>query len=147
VRLAILLRRMGEAGEAERLLRTVVAERPPDWLLTLSYQTLAQLLGRQERYAEAVETLELARRRLPGDQTLELLLAYALDRTGERRAAERLLAELPPADAAASARYRYADRPAAALGLLRETVRQSVTVRLPVLAMALRPEPAGGEAP
>ncbi|MFQ5350413.1 MAG: hypothetical protein ACE5EG_08230, partial [Thermoanaerobaculia bacterium] len=146
VRLAILLRRLGEAAQAERLLRAVVAERPPAWLLSLGYQTLAQLLIREARLGEAVAELEEAGHRLPGDQALRVLLAYALDRSGERRAVQRTLANLPLGDAAVTPRYRYSDEPAAALGLLRETLRQSVTVRLPVLTRVLGAGRAGGTA-
>jgi len=144
VRLAILLRRVGDTAEAEPLLRGVLAERPPAWLLSLGYQTLAQVLIRDGRLAEAVTVLEDGRKRLPGDQVLQVLLAYALDRSGERRAIQSILADLPLGDAAVTPRYRYSDEPAAALGLLRETLRQSVTVRLPVLALALSAEQSKG---
>ena len=145
VRLAILLRRMGEAAEAERLLRAVLAERPPSWLLSLAYQTLAQVLIRDQRYGEAAAVLEDGRRRLPDDQVLRILEAYALDRKGDWRSVRRTLAELPLGSAGVTPRYRYSDRPAAAVGLMRETLRQSVTVRLPILALALGSErPVGG---
>jgi tetratricopeptide (TPR) repeat protein len=147
VRLAILLGRTGQPEEAERLLQAVVAERPPPWLLSLAYQSLARLLIREGRLAEATARLERARIRLPEDQAVHLLLAYALDRGGDRRRASSLLAGLPPAVAAVSPRYRYSDEPAAALGLLHETLRQSITVRLPVLAVALGVERSGGPAP
>ena len=147
VRLAILLRRMGEDGRAEGLLRRVIAERPPAWLLTLSYQTLGQLFIGEGRYDEAKTLLEDGRRRLRGDQAMQLMLAYALDRQGQRHEAERLLAGLPAAAAGNSARYRYSDQPAAALGLLRDTLRRSVVTRLPVLALSLRQAAAGGPAP
>lgn len=144
VRLAILLRRLGEARQAEELLRSLVAEQPPGWLLLLGYQTLGQLLIRQDRLDEAVAALEEARRRLPEDQVIHLLLAFALDRGGSRGAVREVLAGMPLAQAAATARYRYSDQPAAALGLLRETLRQSLMVRLPALALALGEKPPGG---
>lgn len=144
VRLAILLRRTGEPREAERLLRALVAEQPPNWILSLGYQTLGQLLLRQSRLTEAVAVLEEACARLPGDPVVRLLLAFSLDRSGERRAVQELLAGMPMAEAARTARYRYSDEPAAALGLQRETLRQSLTVRLPLLALALGERSAGG---
>lgn len=146
VRLGILLHRVDQPAEAERVLSAVVAERPPDWLLSLGYQTLAQVLIRQARLSEAVAVLEEARKRLPGDQAAQLLLAYALDRSGERQAVQETLEELPPAEAAASPRFYYSDRPVVALGLLRETLRQSFTVRLTVLAVVLGADQAGGPA-
>ncbi len=147
VRLAVLLRRMGQPAAAERMLLEIIAEQPPEWLLSLAYQTLAQLLGRQDRYAEAIVQLERSRRRLPGDQALGLMLAYALDRDGRRQAAAAQLRELPPARAGRTARYRYSDEPAAALGLLHDTVRQSVAVRLPLLGRVLADGVAAGPAP
>lgn len=146
VRLGILLRRIDQPEEAERVLRAVVAERPPDWLLSLGYQTLAQVLIRQARLGEAVAVLEEACKRLPGDQAAQLLLVYALDRRGERQVVQEMLDELPLAEAAASPRFAYSDRPVVALGLLRETLRQSFTVRLTVLAVTLGAEQAGGPA-
>ena len=147
VRLAILLRRLGETAEAERLLRAVLAERPPSWLLSLAYQTLGQLLIRDQRYGEAARVLDDGRRRLPDDQVLSILEAYALDRTGEWRSVRRTLAELPLGSAGVTPRYLYSDRPAAAVGLMRETLRQSITVRLPILALALDGERSRGGAP
>jgi predicted Zn-dependent protease len=144
VRLAILLRRLGKPEEAEVLLRAVIGERPPAWILSLAFQTLGQLLIRDARLGEAVDQLERAADRLPGDQAIQVLLAYALDRSGERRQVKRTVAALPLGEAAGSPRYRYSDEPAAGLGLLRETLRQSVTVRLPVLALALGAERRGG---
>ena len=146
VRLAILLRRIGQREEAEHLLGALIAEQPSAWLLSLAYQTLAQLLIRDGRFSEAAVQLEQARGRLPEDQVLHLLRAYTLDRSGERQAVRELLAGLPPAEAAVTPRYRYSDEAAVALGLLHETLRQSVTVRLPVLALALDVERSGGPA-
>ena len=143
VRLAILLRRVGRLEEAEALLRAIIAERPRPWLLSLGYQTLAQLMIRDGRLTEAVSALEEAGERLPGDQAIQVLLAYALDRSGARLAVRETLAGLPAAEAGATPRYRYSYEPAVALGLLRDTLGQSITVRLPVLA---GPRRAGGSA-
>ena len=128
VRLAILLRRLGERQEAERLLRAVVSERPPTWLLSLAYQTLGQLLIRETRLAEAVALLAQAGERLPGDQAV----------------VRQALADLPLVAAGVTPRFRYSDEPPVALGLMRETLRQSVTVRLPVLALVVGAEHSGG---
>ena len=146
VRLAVLLRRMGETEQSERLLRAVLAERPPGWLLSLAYQTLAQLLIREARLGEALEAIDEGLGRRPGDQALQVLLAYARDRSGERLAVRETLSGLSLDSAGISPRYRYSDEPAEALGLLRETLRQSVTVRLPVLAQALAEAPIKGGA-
>ncbi len=148
LRLAVLQRRSGRLAAAERQVKELIGERPPDWLLSLAYQTLAHVLGARDRHAEAVEHLRRATARLPRDQALHLLLAYALDRRGERAAAAEVLADLPPAaTAGATPRYRYSDAPAEALGLLWVTLEQSITVRLPILAQVLRQETAGGPAP
>ena len=144
VRLAILLRRVGRPEEAEVLLRAVIAESPPAWLLSLGYQTLAQLMIRDGRLTEAVSALEEAGERLPGDQAIRLLLAYALDRSGERLALRETLVALPAAEAGKTPRYRYSYEPAVSVGLLRDTLGQSITVRLPVLADALSDQRTGG---
>jgi tetratricopeptide (TPR) repeat protein len=144
VRLAILLLRTGDLQQAEPLLRTVVAEQPPEWLLSLSYQTLGQLLIAKGRVREAIQVLAGGGIRLPGDQAIQVLRAYALDRDGRRREVQGVLAEMPLSEAGRTARFRYSDRPAAALELLRETLLQSVVVRLPVLASALGAVGAGG---
>lgn len=149
LRLAVLALRAGQHATAERDARTVVSERVPDWQLSLAYQVLARALAAGGRYPELVRELRPAVRRLPADPVLTLLLAYALDRTGAKHEAERLRRGLPVGGGLAgrTPRFRYADPAAIDLGALEETVRQSVTVRLPLLAAALRRGDGEGSAP
>lgn len=144
LRLATVAERTGRPREAERLLRALLREQQPPWMLSLAYQTLARVLIDGDRSEEAVEVLAAGRRRLPGDQRLQLLAAHAVDRAGRPREAAELLAALPIESAAGhSPRLRYALPPSGSLEPLRERLLAAVRVRIPRLARALGPTTEG----
>ncbi len=143
VRLGIMRSRTGDAERAERDFRHILREGAPDWLLSLAYQALAELMSADERHAEAVELLREGRARLASDQALHLLSAHALDRAGRSAEARRLLDQLPIDGALATARFRYGESLTSPLTALRDDVSRGVAVRLPMLARALEPESPG----
>jgi tetratricopeptide (TPR) repeat protein len=137
VRLAINLRRLGRDAEASELLQRVIGEINPDWVLTLAYQELASMRLSGGNPQGAVNLLEQAVGRLPGQGGLQLQLAYALDRTGESARARRVLGRLEPTDGSeesGSPRYRYSKWPEAGDDAERAALEQAALVRLPVLA-------------
>jgi predicted Zn-dependent protease len=113
LRLAVNRYRLGSARAAERLLRQLVAEAAPEWIVTLGYQELAQLMVDEGRNDEAVLLLREAIFRLPRNQRLRIQLAHALDTAQHPSEAAELVKALEVAGAQleTSPRVRYAEWP------------------------------------
>ena len=138
LRQAVMLTREGDFEAAVPLLRRLVRERPEEWVLALSFQTLAQSLGRLGRPDEALETLRQAVARLPSEQRLHVQLAYWLDRSGRRAEATEVLTRIPIAEkATASHRLRYSEHASSIVAPVRRRLAADVSVRLPRLAVAV----------
>jgi tetratricopeptide (TPR) repeat protein len=137
-RLAIMLERTGQPHRCELTLRRILREGADDWLLSLSYQTLARILGRGGRFAEAVAVLEEGARVVPGDHRLLLQLAYGLKRSGRQREAAELLARIPRRDESRhlGARHRYTESPDSVLEPSREQLLTGFRLRLGSLEQA-----------
>ncbi len=143
LRLAIQSRRIGAVDEAEEHFRRVLAEGGEGWVLSLAYQGLGALLIDQERFDEAVATLEQGRARRPGDQRLHLMAAHSLERTGRVAEAIQLLESLPVDGSLGSPRYRYGESRSTPLATMRDDIRRAAAVRLPLLARAVGVEGQG----
>jgi Flp pilus assembly protein TadD len=138
LRLAIMLARQGQFEVSIQQLRRLIREGPEDWILDLSYQTLAQSLGRLGRHGEAVSTLKQAVGRLPGEQRLHVQMAYWLDRSGRREEAAEILKRIPYRTTAESShRLRYTEHASSSVALLRRELRTNVSVRLPRLGVVV----------
>ncbi len=145
LRLAIGLRRQERRSDAARLLRRLIDDGGGEWLLALAYQEMGRIYASQERFGAAVEVLEQGIVRLPAQRRLYLQLAYVLDRHGEGRRGHEVLDSAPAAtEAWQSPRFRYnrrrSDDDRAAV---RQSLRRTGMVRLPVLLEALDPEGTG----
>jgi tetratricopeptide (TPR) repeat protein len=137
-RLAVMLDRTGQRHRCELTLRRILREGADGWLLSLSYQTLARLLGSEGRFADAVSVLEEGARVVPGDHRLLLQLAYGLKRTGRQREAAELLTRIPRRDESRDlgARHRYTAPPDSLLGPCREQLATGFRLRLGHLEQA-----------
>jgi Tfp pilus assembly protein PilF len=88
VNLADLYRNLGRDGDGELLLRDALRAAPSEPVL---HHTLGLLLARQQRYPEAIAALARAARLDPRDARYAYVYAVALDSTGKRRDALRVL--------------------------------------------------------
>ena len=139
LRLAINLDRTGDPAAGRALLRRLVAEDNPRWVLSLAYQQLARERLDAGAPAEAAHLLAEAVDRLPGDGRLEIALAYARDRAGDpaaaRAAVDRLVAtgwrDGP------TPRLRYNEWPEEGAERSAELLRRNARARLGALAAAL----------
>jgi thioredoxin-like negative regulator of GroEL len=138
LRQAVMLVRQGDFEVAVPLLRRLIRERPEEWVLALSFQTLAQALGRLGRQEEALATLWEAVARLPDEQKLHVQLAYWLDRRGRRLEATEVLAQIPIAERPISShRLRYTEHTSSIVEPMRRQLAANVSVRLPRLAVVV----------
>ncbi|MDH3255213.1 MAG: hypothetical protein OEM62_09495 [Acidobacteriota bacterium] len=137
LRLALIQFRNGSEDDAAALLGRLTADSAPDWVLAVAYQELAAYLLRHDRAGEAVAVLEKAVRRLPSIQRLYVQLAYALDRSGERRRGREIADRIPADAGAASPRLLYRLPPRSEESRSRNNLVRHATARLPLLAQAL----------
>jgi hypothetical protein len=138
LRRALNLARQRRTAEADAALREVIQEETDLGRLSLAYQELARLLV-AAGHPGVERLLRDGLARLPGDEKLTLLLAAALERSGLRGEARRLLAGFKPeaSDGGGAARHRFnllPDEPVAAA--LAELDRETAA-HLPDLAAAL----------
>lgn len=137
LRLALNLERADRGDEAEATLEPLIRDGSSEWVLTVAYQELGRILIHDGRAAEAARRLEEGVSRLPAQQRLYLLLAYALDRAGQVRNGGEVAARLPADSGRMSPRMRYSKRPRfAADGAQAALLRHSMA-RLPLLSAAL----------
>jgi len=88
VNVADLYRNLGRDADGEKLLRDALRAAPSEPVL---HHTLGLLLARQQRYPEAIAALARAARLDPRDARYAYVYAVALDSTGKRREALKVL--------------------------------------------------------
>jgi predicted Zn-dependent protease len=137
LRLAINLIRTGATADGRAILRRLLAEANPPWVLSLAYQQLARERLDAGDPAGAAEMLQQAVDRLPGDQRLELAYAFALDRLGEPERASLRIARIDGGTPGESPRYLYNEWPDEGTAEVEALLETSTRVRLPRLAAAL----------
>jgi thioredoxin-like negative regulator of GroEL len=124
-------------GEAQEVLRGVIATGSSDWVVVVAYQELGRHYLETGRYDEARILLAAAVERFPANQRLRIQLACALDRVGKRRESRSMSTNLPPDDGSSSPRLLYrVPEHRDTLRSRRELVRH-VNARIPMLASAL----------
>jgi len=140
LRLAVNRARLGSNRASERLLRELLAEPAPEWLVTLGYQELARLLVDEGRMDEAVEILREGMGQLPRNQRLQIQLAHALDTARRPREAAATIDELESAEGRfeTSPRVRYAEWPAVETGGLCGALEDARSEGFEALMRALR---------
>lgn len=139
LRLAINLERLGEGGEAERILARLTSEPTDDWVLILAFQQLARIRMDQERFESAHTYLVRGLTRFPEDFGLAVGLSYVEERLG-LEPAQPLATRIPTREAAVarfSARYRYARPGHHYIEATRERLHEVALQSLPDLARAL----------
>jgi tetratricopeptide (TPR) repeat protein len=148
LRRATLFGRLDRADEAVAAYESLIASSRQDWIVVLAYQELARIRVEQQRPGAAAAALEQATRRFPRDRTLQLHLAYALERAGNPARARQLLdgvdraSASPPSDPLPRTRYH---RGIDLVGRRSELLARSSLALLPMLAGTL--ESLGGAAP
>ncbi|HYN20865.1 MAG TPA: tetratricopeptide repeat protein [Thermoanaerobaculia bacterium] len=146
-RLAMNLKRMGDSGEAKRILTEMAAANDASWVAPLVYQELARLHAQAEVYAEAEKVLRAGLGRFPDHVRMHIELASVLDRRGSFGEAKTLMQKivsLPPGPGDAERLLYNTVRPetfAEARSILEDNSRS----RLSVLAQALGTPTSGGE--
>jgi tetratricopeptide (TPR) repeat protein len=139
LRMAINLERLGQRGEAERILEDLASESAPDWVLILAFQQLARIRMDQERFESAHTYLVRGLTRFPDDLGLAVGLTYVEERLG-LEPTQPLATRLPIRDVAVSglsARYRYARPGYHYIDAPRERLREAALRSLPDLARVL----------
>jgi VWFA-related protein len=109
LRYGVNLARTGREKEAVESLRAVAAGESEEWVQQVAAQELARVLVLQDQLQAAIEVLEDAANRWPGQPSLRVQLAWVLDRRRESARAEEWIKGLADTAALAtdSARYRY----------------------------------------
>ena len=139
LRLAINLERLGEGGEAERILEKLTSESADNLVLILAFQQLARIRMDQERFESAHTYLVRGLTRFPEDFGLAVGLSYVEERLG-LEPGEPLATRIATRDSAlsgSSARYRYARPTYGYIEVTRERLREVARSHLPALADAL----------
>ena len=140
LRLAVNRAHLGSTAAAEELLRNLLPETSPMWIRILAFQELGGLLIAEGRIGEAVALLDEGVARIPGNQRLQILLAYALDSAQYPREAATVIEEIGTRSSqqSTSPRYQYSAWPEFDAGRVRETLVASEAVGLPALLEALQ---------
>ncbi len=138
LRLGVDLARTGQGAAASEILRPLL-DGPQGWESVVAWQEMGRLLIGDGRLGEAVTHLRRGVERFPGDQTLHVLLAYALDMGGRPGDAARVVEEMPRARDSASglARLHYAGWPDLDLDRLWSKVEDSARQGQETLASAV----------
>ena len=120
LRLAMMLVRTGQPGEAELQLRPLAVD-GDDWVRSLAAQELARLLVGRGELRSALTLLEAAAAALPCDSAVQVQATYVAERVGGGRPLD--LGTLSHCgEAGESARARYTRPPTAHLGRLRQAL-------------------------
>lgn len=150
-RLGMNLKRMGDKGEAKKILDELASARDSGWVAPLVYQELARLHAEGEDWAGAEKVLRAGLGRFPDHVRLHIELASVLDRRGSFGESKTLLQKvvsLPPGSGGLSSdneRLLYNSvRPETFLEA-RAILEDNSESRLSVLAQALGTPGAGGE--
>jgi tetratricopeptide (TPR) repeat protein len=135
LRLAINRERTGADRKARELMRDLLVEPAPEWIQTIAYQQLAQMLIADDRIEEAEELLREGAIRLPDNQRLQILLAYVLDRKQRPWDATAVIEALEArgSQLSTSPRVRYAEWPPLEPDRVRSTLDEARTAGLEAL--------------
>ncbi len=139
LRLGVNLRRLGEERRARAVLQRCASADAPQWARVVALEELARMELAAGRPGEAVALLAPAVGSLPGEPSLRLLLAHALEGSGDMAAAAMLLRELAaaPGGLEESPRLRYTRWSEESAGAMRRAVRDAARPVLPALAAVL----------
>lgn len=139
LRLGVNLARLGRTGAAERVLRSLLAGSPPEWILSIAAEELARLLVGDKRLDAAEEVLRGTIARVANNQRLAISLAWVLDLAGRPSEAVGVLegVEALAGRRFDSARMRYSQWPEMGIYEIRASLRQAAEERLPDLREAL----------
>lgn len=138
LRLGVNLQRLGEERRARAALQRCAEVGEPEWTKVVAWEELARMELAAGRAREAVAVLQGAVNRLPQEPSLRLLLAYALESSGDVAGATPLFNELAatPGRGEATPRLRYTRR-AGGDGSARRQLREAAQGALPRLAAGL----------
>jgi len=151
LRLALNLKRLEEAGESQKLLEGLAADKEPSWVTPLAYQELARLASDRGKSSEAEKTLRQAVERFPDDLRLRIQLAAVLDRRGAPGEATTMIEKAlessgtPKSTEASSSRYLYNAVRADEFAPTRSFLDESAKSRFQTLAQALNAPPADAQ--
>lgn len=145
LRLALCTARQEEAdmNTARVELERVIAEEAADpWVRSVAYQELARIYLEEDRTAEAESLIRRGLEELPGDQQLAIQLAAILDVRRRPKEALKVLGKIQTADwNQVSPRQIYDSWPIKGLAEARDTMREMMAVRLPLIADGLAAAP------
>ncbi len=139
LRLGVNLARVGRRGAAEKVLRALALDSPPEWVLSIAAEEMARLLVADRRLPQAETVLRDAIGRVSNHQRLLIELAWVLDLAGRSREGADALAQVEAAAGRRydSARMRYSQWPEMGLYEIRAELRRVGDERLPDLREAL----------
>jgi len=132
----------GLAGDAKRCaaeLDALLAEPVADWIGVVAAQERVRALFAEGAFAAAAERLAAVAARHPGEPSLGIALAYALERAADRAGSRAAIARAAVADRAyaQAPRKLYAEPPRLLLAAGRAEVETAALLRLDALAAAL----------
>ncbi len=138
LRLGVNLQRLGEERRARAALQRCAEGGEPEWTRVVALEELARMDLAAGRAKEAVALLRAAVDSLPHEPSLRVLLAHALESSGDVAAATALFNELAamPGRSGATPRLRYTRRAEEDSGA-RRRLREAAQGALPGLAAAL----------
>lgn len=139
LRLGVNLRRLGDERRARAVLRRCAAGGAQEWARVAALEELARIDLAAGRPGEAVARLAPAVDSLPDQPSLRVLLAHALEESGNATAAASLLRELAaaPGGLEETPRLRYTRSSEESAGAMRRAVRDAARPVLPALAAAV----------
>lgn len=157
-RLAMNLKRQGDASEAKKILQALAADAgnagnagstasTGTWVAPLVYQELARIHAEANNHAEAEKVLRAGLGRFPDHVRLHVQLASVLDRRGSFGEARTLMEKIValPAGSGDNERLLYNSVRAETFSEARSILEDNSRSRLPVLAQALGTPTSGGE--
>jgi len=138
LRLGVNLQRLGEERRARAALQRCAEGDEPEWTRVVALEELARMDLAAGRAGKAVAMLRAAVDSLPHEPSLRVLLAHALESSGDVAAAAALFNELAamPGRSGATPRLRYTRRAEEDSGA-RRRLREAAQGALPGLAAAL----------
>lgn len=139
LRLGVNLHRLGDERRARAVLQRCAGAGGQGWTRVAALEELARIDLAAGRPGEAVALLAPAVDVLPGEPSLRLLLAHALEGSGDAATAAMLLRELAaaPGGVEESPRLRYTRWSEESAGAMRRAVRDAARPVLPALAAVL----------
>ncbi len=141
LRLGVNLLRLERVKAAVEVLEKLLVEEGSDWIYRLAAQELARQWLREDRFNDAIGVLETALGRAPGDQKLQIQLAFCYERNRRSFDSLRLAEEVEATTTGGEPpRGRYNRWPNDALEYDREELRRMAQSRAQLLARALGKE-------